>query len=99
MKQEATSFFKDFCSTENILAQKSDLEGHLHYLEEVDFWMLLSKKKEEMSIPIVCMEVGNSFVLHFCVSLRKHDVLVQVRPFDRKAFVGLLEDYTKNADK
>lgn len=97
MTLEATSFFKGFCDSEGIMAHESELGKTLSRLEEVDLWMLLSKKKELLSLPIIAMEVGESVVVHFRIASESKDVLVQVKPFDKKAFFQLLEDYKKNA--
>lgn len=98
MTQEATSFFEAYCKDINILAHDSSLGKNLKSLEEVDFWMLVNSKAKDLKKPLIAIEIGSSVVIHFYLVKEEKDFIIQVEPVDKKAFFGLLEDYSNHVD-
>ena len=97
MTPEVISFFKGFCSNHKIEAKDSKLGEEVLRLDEIDFWSLLKKEEKQMGAPILNMEVGSSFVVHFHFGEKDYEFMIEVIPNTKSGFRELLEDYTRNA--
>lgn len=97
MKSEATTFFNELCEKVDIQTTKSNLASDLYLMDEFDLWKLLQEHKIDLGAPIICMEVGTSYVLHFHIIEKRIDVYIEILPRDKTDFCQHLGEYTKHA--